>query len=161
MITVIFDPGTDIHVSGMMPLIHPVCLLIFMHLTDVTGASCDLLPQALYSYTALHSDELTFQEGELLELTEKVDGGSWWRATYKGQTGLAPANYIELIKKPVVQNFRDRVQESDEWDSSDEEGGASSNGSITYYFNGAARSVEVPVGIISKPNYISLYRAIQ
>lgn len=98
----------------------------------------------------------------MLNLLEQVDGGLWWRASLKGQSGLAPANYIEVIKKPVLQNWRDHVQESDEWDSSEEEGeGNRSQGSITYYYNGAARSVEVPVELVSHPNYISLYRAIQ
>lgn len=110
----------------------------------------------------MHSDELSFQEGEILYLSEQVDGGSWWKATCKGQSGLAPSNYVELITKPVVQNYRDRVQDSDEWDSSDEEeGGVSGSGSITYYYNEAARSVDVPMEVIRKPNYISVYRAIQ
>ena len=55
------------------------------------------------------------------------------------------------------------MQDSDEWDSSDEEdgGGAPRAGSIVYYYNQAARSVEVPLELINKPNYVSLYRAIQ
>lgn len=109
----------------------------------------------------MHSDELSFEEGATLSLLEQVDGGQWWRATCKGKTGLAPANYIEVTQKSVLQDLKDRVQESDEWDSSEDEldgGGATT---ITYYYNKAPRSVEISQEMVKNPHYIFLYRAIQ
>ena len=110
----------------------------------------------------MHFDEMSFEEGDLLSLLEQVDSGLWWKATLKGKSGLVPANYIEVIGKGVVQDFKDRVQESDEWDSSDEDDRKGSGvGTITYYYNGAARTVEVDQQLVSKPTFIGLYRAIQ
>ena len=110
----------------------------------------------------MHNDELSFKEGDFLSLLELVDGGAWWKAGFRGRTGLAPGNYVEVLKKPVVQNLQDRLQESDEWDSSeDEEGPGAMMGTITYYYNKAPRSVEVAMELINRPNYTSLYRAIQ
>lgn len=106
----------------------------------------------------MHSDELSFQEGDTLTLIEEVDEGLWWKASLGGTSGLAPANYIEVLARPVVHNFKDRVQESDEWDSSDEGG---SKGTVTCYFNGAPRSVEVDNEVIVRPTFIALYRAIR
>ena len=116
--------------------------------------------QALYSYAAGYSDELSFQEGDILTLSELVDDGMWWHATLEGKSGLAPANYIEVIKNPVVMNFRDQVGDSDEWDSSDDTG-CGSRGTITYYYNGAAHTVEVDQQLVTTPTFIALHRAIQ
>jgi hypothetical protein len=124
-------------------------------------SSSPLSPQALYEYTAQHNDELSFQEGEVLRLLEKVDEGAWWRAVCRGKTGLVPANYVEVVGKPVVQNWRDQVHESDEWESSEDEIDERVGGCIVYFYNEAARSVEVADDVISRPNYISIYRAVQ
>ena len=119
--------------------------------------------QALYDYTAMHSDELSFKEGDILSLLERVDKGLWWRATFRGKSGLAPANYIEVVSKSVVRrNWKDSVQDSDEWDSSEDELEVEEgNAAIIYYYNDAPRSVSVTRDIIKNPNYIALYRAIQ
>ena len=82
----------------------------------------------------------------------------------RGKTGLAPANYLEVVGRlSVVQDWRDQVQDSDEWDSSEDEmdGRGREGGCIMYYYNEAPRSVEVSDDVISRPNYVSVYRAIQ
>lgn len=121
--------------------------------------------QAIYNYTAVHSDELSFSEGDILTLLELADGGAWWKASFRGKKGLAPGNYVEVINKPVMRDIRDSVNDSDEWDSSDGEGmdgGAESGaGIITYYYNDAARTLEVAVSLIATPTYVQLHRAIQ
>ena len=53
--------------------------------------------RAIYPYTAQQKDELTFEEGDTLYITEKSESG-WWKARLggaKGREGLIPANYIE------------------------------------------------------------------
>lgn len=122
--------------------------------------------QALYDYTAVHSDELSFQEGAVFSLLEQVDDGLWWRASLEGQTGLVPGNYVEVVRSAVVrsvvvQDHKDHVQESDEWDSSDEEGGGGGGSTVVYYYNHAARNVQVNTGLFNKPTFTTLYRAIQ
>ncbi len=93
-----------------------------------------------------------------------MDRGLWWKATLRGKLGLAPANYIEVVKESVVRrNWKDIVQDSDEWESSEDEGECAGRGegTIVYYYNDAPRSVTVAMELINRPNYISLYRTIQ
>lgn len=50
--------------------------------------------RAIYAYRALHQDELSFEEGDLLYIIVKQDDG-WWRARCGTKEGLVPCNYIE------------------------------------------------------------------
>lgn len=49
--------------------------------------------KALYPYTAQHSDELTFEEGDRLYISDQSEGG-WWKGTVNGKSGLVPSNYV-------------------------------------------------------------------
>ena len=49
--------------------------------------------RAAYAYAAQNDDELTFDEGDTLDVYE-VDG-DWLLAAHGGQYGLIPANYVE------------------------------------------------------------------
>jgi hypothetical protein len=40
-------------------------------------------------------DELSFEEGDLLYITEKNEGG-WWKAKCGNKVGLVPSNYGEI-----------------------------------------------------------------
>ena len=42
------------------------------------------------------ASEITFDPGEIITAIDQVDDG-WWSGTCRGQTGLFPANYVELI----------------------------------------------------------------
>lgn len=120
--------------------------------------------KALYDYQGQHSDELSFREGDTLTLLEQVDRGLWWKAKLRGKSGLAPANYVEVVNECTIRrNWKDSVQDSDEWESSEdeEEGAGRGEGTIVYYYNDAPRSVTVPMELVNRPSYIALYRAIQ
>lgn len=53
-----------------------------------------LTVQALYSYKGTHNDELTFKRGDIITITQKVEGG-WWEGTLGDITGWFPANYVK------------------------------------------------------------------
>lgn len=53
---------------------------------------------------------------------------------------------------------QDTIHSSDEWDSSDDE---PQRGKVTYYFNGAARTVEVTMDTIQMPTLTALTQAIR
>lgn len=42
-------------------------------------------------------DEITFDPGDIITNIEQIDDG-WWSGTFNGQTGLFPANYVEVIE---------------------------------------------------------------
>ncbi|VEL19678.1 unnamed protein product [Protopolystoma xenopodis] len=54
------------------------------------------LVQAIYNYKAAHSDELTFQEGEIIRVLGR-DEPEWWRGRIESsrQVGLFPCNYVK------------------------------------------------------------------
>lgn len=49
--------------------------------------------KALYNYTAQHSDELTFHEGDLLYVFDQISDPNWWKARCGNKSGLIPSNY--------------------------------------------------------------------
>lgn len=56
------------------------------------------LPQCkcLYAYDAQDTDELSFNEGDMIEII-KEDPAGWWTGRLRGKEGLFPANYVEKI----------------------------------------------------------------
>ena len=49
--------------------------------------------KAMWTYTAQQADELSFEEGDRLYISDQSESG-WWKATVKGKTGLVPSNYV-------------------------------------------------------------------
>ncbi|XP_053405072.1 unconventional myosin-Ie-like [Mercenaria mercenaria] len=56
------------------------------------------LPQCkcLYAYDAQDTDELSFNEGDIIEII-KEDPAGWWNGRLRGKEGLFPANYVEKM----------------------------------------------------------------
>jgi len=51
----------------------------------------------LYTYDASEDNEISFAEGETIYLLEKDDSG-WWRGrNAKGQEGVFPSNFVEIV----------------------------------------------------------------
>ena len=52
--------------------------------------------QAVYPFAAQAADELSFEEGEIVEVTSKFGfGEGWWRGRTQHGQGLVPAAYLE------------------------------------------------------------------
>ncbi|XP_078594963.1 uncharacterized protein LOC144872547 isoform X3 [Branchiostoma floridae x Branchiostoma japonicum] len=52
----------------------------------------------LYSHDAQDSDELTFNEGEILTITNTFEKSPWYQARAQdGREGLVPANYVQKL----------------------------------------------------------------
>ncbi|XP_068616835.1 osteoclast-stimulating factor 1 [Brachionichthys hirsutus] len=60
--------------------------------------------RALYNFEPRTPDELSFEEGDCLYITDTSDK-HWWKGTCKGRTGLIPSNYVaegaESIDNPM------------------------------------------------------------
>lgn len=50
----------------------------------------------LYAYDAQDVDELSFNEGEVIDLITE-DPSGWWRGKLRGKEGLFPANYVQKL----------------------------------------------------------------
>ncbi|XP_042881314.1 tyrosine-protein kinase Src42A-like isoform X2 [Penaeus japonicus] len=68
---------------------------------------------ALYEFTATRRDELTFSEGDELELLSETDGG-WWKARNKrtNQEGFVPFNFIQRKSSDVKVQDTEREDDS-------------------------------------------------
>ena len=52
----------------------------------------------LYSYSAENEDELSLEEGEILNVVEKdLEDSGWWRGEIGGRVGVFPDNFVELL----------------------------------------------------------------
>ncbi|OWF39023.1 Unconventional myosin-Ie [Mizuhopecten yessoensis] len=52
--------------------------------------------RCLYAYDAQDVDELSFNEGDIIDLV-KEEATGWWTGKLRGKQGLFPANYIEKL----------------------------------------------------------------
>ncbi|XP_017082476.2 uncharacterized protein LOC108115498 isoform X1 [Drosophila eugracilis] len=73
-----------------------------------------LVVQAEYSFIGSNNDELCFQKGDLITVTQREDGG-WWEGTLNDKTGWFPSNYVNECKAqlPLTETIRppEEIQE--------------------------------------------------
>ena len=55
------------------------------------------LVRAKFAFKATNNDELSFQKGDTITITQAIDGG-WWEGTLNGKTGWFPSNYVIELK---------------------------------------------------------------
>ncbi|KAM9857123.1 GRB2-related adapter protein-like [Aulostomus maculatus] len=55
---------------------------------------------ALFSFAASESDEISFQKGDVIKVTEMEDDACWFTAEIQGKRGYVPENYISLLPHP-------------------------------------------------------------
>ncbi|XP_010778725.1 GRB2-related adapter protein-like, partial [Notothenia coriiceps] len=51
---------------------------------------------ALYTFRATEGDELSFNKGDLLKITNMEDDPNWYTAELQNRKGFVPKNYINL-----------------------------------------------------------------
>ncbi|XP_036962797.1 GRB2-related adapter protein-like [Acanthopagrus latus] len=70
----------------------------------ILEAGCTLLfimeAVALFSFTASEADEISFQKGDVIKVTEMEDDSCWFTAEIRGKRGYVPENYISLLPYP-------------------------------------------------------------
>lgn len=63
--------------------------------------------RAVHNFKGTNNDELCFKKGDIITLTQTVEGG-WWEGTLNGVTGWFPSNYVKEHKtdafKPAKGN---------------------------------------------------------
>ncbi|XP_055955634.1 rho guanine nucleotide exchange factor 7 isoform X2 [Patella vulgata] len=56
--------------------------------------------KSLHNFKGSNNDELCFEKGEIITVTQALDGG-WWEGTLKGKTGWFPSNYVKDFKSEL------------------------------------------------------------
>uniref|UniRef100_A0A671NE38 Rho guanine nucleotide exchange factor 7-like n=1 Tax=Sinocyclocheilus anshuiensis TaxID=1608454 RepID=A0A671NE38_9TELE len=65
--------------------------------------SLSVLVKARFNFQQTNEDELSFNKGDIIQVTRQEEGG-WWEGSLNGKTGWFPSNYVKEIKgsdKPV------------------------------------------------------------
>eukprot|EP00096_Caligus_rogercresseyi_P005875 TRINITY_DN2191_c0_g4_i1.p1 TRINITY_DN2191_c0_g4~~TRINITY_DN2191_c0_g4_i1.p1 ORF type:complete len:638 (-),score=173.45 TRINITY_DN2191_c0_g4_i1:265-2121(-) len=61
------------------------------------------LVQAIYKFKGTNNDELTFEVGDFITVTQREEGG-WWEGNHsrRGKTGWFPSNYVRIPSEKDV-----------------------------------------------------------
>ena len=51
----------------------------------------------LYPFQGQDATELTFQANEVVTVIRNDPGQEWWECELRGQRGLVPANYVQML----------------------------------------------------------------
>uniref|UniRef100_A0A8C7H0X4 Rho guanine nucleotide exchange factor 7 n=1 Tax=Oncorhynchus kisutch TaxID=8019 RepID=A0A8C7H0X4_ONCKI len=83
----------------------------------VEGSGTQLLVKARFNFEQTNEDELSFNKGDVINVTRQEEGG-WWEGNFNSKTGWFPSNYVREIKgspkrlhsphhyaSPVLQNI--------------------------------------------------------
>ncbi|GAU96191.1 hypothetical protein RvY_07674 [Ramazzottius varieornatus] len=65
--------------------------------SSVAETSKTVRARALYDYQAGDDTEISFDPGEIITNIDQIDPGWWQGMTPRGEYGLFPANYVELL----------------------------------------------------------------
>ncbi|KAI8338520.1 SH3 domain-containing protein [Chlamydoabsidia padenii] len=55
--------------------------------------------EAMYDFHGQNSEDLSFQRGDIIQVTEHVNN-DWWKGTLRGRTGLFPSTYVQKCMTP-------------------------------------------------------------
>jgi signal transducing adaptor molecule len=66
--------------------------------------------KALYDFSPSEPGELPFRRGDVISVLASVYK-DWWRGSLRGQTGIFPVNYVEILKDPTPEEL---VREAEE-----------------------------------------------
>lgn len=62
--------------------------------TDIYFSS--VKAKATYEYMASNADEMSFGEGEVVDVVEREEDEAWWKAEKGGVVYIVPASYLEV-----------------------------------------------------------------
>uniref|UniRef100_A0A8C7UGL8 Rho guanine nucleotide exchange factor 7 n=1 Tax=Oncorhynchus mykiss TaxID=8022 RepID=A0A8C7UGL8_ONCMY len=69
----------------------------FRSLDMSEGSGTQLLVKARFNFEQTNEDELSFNKGDVINVTRQEEGG-WWEGNFNGKTGWFPSNYVREIK---------------------------------------------------------------
>uniref|UniRef100_A0A8C7GYK5 Rho guanine nucleotide exchange factor 7 n=1 Tax=Oncorhynchus kisutch TaxID=8019 RepID=A0A8C7GYK5_ONCKI len=69
----------------------------FRSLDMSEGSGTQLLVKARFNFEQTNEDELSFNKGDVINVTRQEEGG-WWEGNFNSKTGWFPSNYVREIK---------------------------------------------------------------
>src|SRR5579859_3264050 len=66
--------------------------------------------KALYDFSPSEPSELPFRRGDIISVLDSVYK-DWWRGSLRGQTGIFPVNYVEILKDPTPEELMREAEE--------------------------------------------------
>uniref|UniRef100_A0A9J7X5P2 Rho guanine nucleotide exchange factor (GEF) 7b n=2 Tax=Cyprinus carpio carpio TaxID=630221 RepID=A0A9J7X5P2_CYPCA len=76
-------------------------LLLYTSTTSTADMSENSAPRVLvkarFNFQQTNEDELSFNKGDIIQVTRQEEGG-WWEGSLNGKTGWFPSNYVKEIK---------------------------------------------------------------
>ncbi|VDD84909.1 unnamed protein product, partial [Enterobius vermicularis] len=60
------------------------------------GKSIPVYAKAKFSFEGRNNDELSFKKGDIIAVTQQLDGG-WWEGTFASHTGWFPSGYVAIL----------------------------------------------------------------
>ena len=66
--------------------------------------------KALYDFSPSEPGELPFRRGDVISVLDSVYK-DWWRGSLRGQVGIFPVNYVEILKEPTPEEL---IREAEE-----------------------------------------------
>lgn len=61
------------------------------------NSNAQLVVKARFTFQQTNEDELSFNKGDIINVTRTEEGG-WWEGTFNGKTGWFPSNYVKEVK---------------------------------------------------------------
>ena len=83
--------------AGSLPRSETFLLGIINEYLPASLESPAMRAAARYEYAAGRPDELSLQPGDILEVLDAADP-DWWTGSLRGQTGVFPAKYVDIIE---------------------------------------------------------------
>ncbi|KAI4892708.1 hypothetical protein NFI96_015303 [Prochilodus magdalenae] len=69
----------------------------FRSLDMTENSSAQLVVKARFNFQQTNEDELSFNKGDIINVTRTEEGG-WWEGSLNGRTGWFPSNYVREVK---------------------------------------------------------------
>ncbi|CAO1617438.1 unnamed protein product [Jaminaea pallidilutea] len=66
--------------------------------------------RALYDFTPSEVGELPFQKGDIIRVLDSVYE-HWWRGELRGEAGIFPVNYVEILPDPSPDEIRREAEQ--------------------------------------------------
>jgi signal transducing adaptor molecule len=66
--------------------------------------------KALYDFSPSEPSELPFRRGDIISVLDSVYK-DWWRGSLRGQTGIFPVNYVEILRDATPEEL---IREAEE-----------------------------------------------